>query len=92
MRERIAGIAEVAISLLWFYRNWRIMQDYQIEGILYAFMISHWVLVMECLVGVIGVVLGILVFTKKMRIKIGFLAFALFWAVGFIIEFLDITF
>jgi hypothetical protein len=92
MREKIAGVAEVIVSLLWFYRNWKIIQDYQVEGILYLFMISHWVLVLECIIGGIGVVLGILVFTKKVRIKTGFIGFTLCWAIGFLIEFFDITF
>jgi hypothetical protein len=55
-------------------------------------MISDWILILQTIIGLFGIVIGFSVFSKRWGIKNGYITFGLIWLIGFGIEFIQISF
>ena len=89
----MAGGFQILFSIYWAYRNLSILYDYRVHSeILRLYMISDWILILQTIIGLFGIVIGFSVFSKRWGIKNGYITFGLIWLIGFGIEFIQISF
>mgnify|MGYP001791697605 CR=1 FL=1 len=69
LREKFGGVVEILISGFWVYHNVETFYNYQMyPEILRYMMIPYWVLVMNCLTGVVGIWFGIQLLQLKQSV------------------------
>lgn len=87
LNHKIAGGFQIIISSYWIFRNLSILYDYRAHtDMLRLFWIPDWILFVQAIIGLIGIVIGILVFKGKMKVRNGYLIFGLAWLIGFTSE------
>jgi len=92
LNHKIAGGFQITISAMWVFRNLSIIYDYKVyPNILRLFWIPEWILFVQAIIGFTGIFIGIVVFQKKLNVKIGYLVFGLAWLIGFAIEIILIS-
>lgn len=92
-KQRLFGILEIVLGLLWIWRNADIIYWYRAyPEILHAFMIPEWILILETVIGLTGTYFGWLVYKEKWSILKGYLWFAAIWLIGFTIEMITVMF
>lgn len=93
LNYKIAGSILIIFSLIWLYRNFSIIYEYRAHPeILRLFWIPEWILWVQGIIGIFGVVAGILIIEKRMKTRIGFLLFGLVWVLGFGTEYFLISY
>jgi hypothetical protein len=65
----IVGLIIIAVNLYWIWDNLYLMYQYRITGILWLFMYPDWVLILNAIFGLIGILIGTNLFRQKMKIK-----------------------
>ena len=87
LNHKTAGISQIVFSIYWMYRNLSIIYDYRVHpDILRLFWIPEWILFVQAIIGLIGIIIGIFVFKGKMGVRNGYLIFGLIWIIGFATE------
>ena len=65
----IIGIILIIVNLLWTYHFAYFLYAYHfIEGILWLFMYPDWLLIVNILIGIIGIVLGVRLIKNKLKL------------------------
>jgi hypothetical protein len=91
--KKIAGGIQIIFSSFWVFRNLSTIYDYRVHPeILRLFWIPEWILFIQAIIGIMGIVIGILVFQNKMKVRNGYLIFVIIWILGFGTEFILIRF
>lgn len=65
----IVGLIIIAVNLYWIWDNLYLMYQYRIAGILWLFMYPDWVLILNAIFGLIGILIGTNLIRQKMKIK-----------------------
>jgi len=73
MKAKIAGIIIVLINLFWLLHHLRYLYLYQNPDIFWFAMYPTWYLLLNTLLGFIGIVIGIIVYQRRIKISIGIL-------------------
>ncbi len=93
LNHKIAGGFQLLLSSIWVFRNLSIIYDYRTHPeILRLFWIPEWILFIQAIIGFVGIIIGVFVFQKKMKVKNGYLIFVLTWLIGFGAEFILISY
>jgi len=85
-RNLIIGWIIVAINLYWIWDNLFLMYQYRYSGVLWMFMYPDWVLVLNAVLGLIGVYIGINLIRQRMKIKYAILINGLLFIFGALIK------
>ena len=88
---KLSGGLLIIFSGYWIYRNIEILYSYKYLDILYIFMIPRWILVLQAIIGFIGVLIGYLIINENLKIVIGYLIFFIIWLCGIGIETVKLT-
>lgn len=82
----IIGWIIVAINLYWIWDNLFLMYRYRYTGVLWMFMYPDWVLVLNAILGLIGIYIGTRLIRQRMKIKYAILINALLFIFGGLIK------
>lgn len=84
----IIGSFIILISLLWIYFFAHLLYAYQFnKEILWLFMYPNWVLIVNIIIGIIGIIIGILLIKNKLSIRKSSLIVIIILIVGFFFHF-----
>lgn len=85
--HKLAGVIQIILSSLWTFRNLSTIYEYRVHpNALRLFWIPEWILVVQAIIGLIGIIIGLLVYKKKLKVKTGYLTIGLMWLIGFVTE------
>ena len=65
----LVGLIIIAVNLYWIWDNLYLMYQYRIAGILWLFMYPDWVLILNAIFGLVGILIGTNLIRQKMKIK-----------------------
>lgn len=82
----IIGWIIVAINLYWIWDNLFLMYQYRYAGVLWMFMYPDWVLILNAVLGLIGICIGINLIRQGMKIKYAILINGLLFIFGALIK------
>ena len=68
-KNKIIGLIILLINLLWTFIPLRFLYLYHFSSLLFLIMYPNWILITNLIIGVIGILIGILLLTRKMSIK-----------------------
>lgn len=84
----IVGLVIILINLYWIWDNSFMLYAYYSTAVLYMFRYPDWVLILNSVLGLIGLWIGIKVIRQKIKIKFGtFISFSIL-VVGGLVKFL----
>lgn len=87
INHKVAGGFQILLSSILVFGNISTLYDYRVNPyVLRLFWIPEWVLVVQAMIGFIGIFCGILVLKKRIRIMTGYLIFGVTWLLGFVTE------
>lgn len=86
------GLLQMAFGAYWVYETISLYRGYHTPGMLYAFMLPNWILVVRILIGITGIIWGLFVVTGRYSLKRGVGGFAVLWILGQLLEMLVIAF
>ena len=64
----VIGLIIISINLYWIWDNLYLMYRYRIPGIMWLFMYPDWVLILNAILGLIGIYMAILMIIERMKI------------------------
>ena len=73
LAPRIHGIIQIVISIVFIYFQAELLYGYHFSGNLYLFMIPNWILVLNILLGIIGIFIGVKTYKGTLKIWQGYL-------------------
>ncbi len=85
-KNLIIGWIIVAINLYWIWDNLFLMYQYRYSGVLWLFMYPDWVLILNAVLGLIGIYIGINLIRQRMKIKYAILLNGLLFIFGALIK------
>ena len=74
------------LSLFWVWHFGELLYLYHYTDILFLFMYPDWTLILFVLMGLIGFLIGLSVFLKKIKIKNGYFLLVGLFIIGLIID------
>jgi hypothetical protein len=80
------GIIQMLLSLFWVWHFGELLYLYHYTDILFFFMYPNWTLILFILMGLIGALIGLSVFLKKIKIKNGYFLLIGLFVIGLIID------
>lgn len=85
-KNLIIGWIIVAINLYWIWDNLFLMYQYRYSGVLWMFMYPDWVLILNAVLGLLGIYIGINLIRQRMKIKYAILINGLLFIFGALIK------
>lgn len=68
-KNLIFGLIIIVVNLYWIWDNLYLLYQYRFTGILWLFMYPDWVLILNAILGLIGILIGINLVRQRMKIK-----------------------
>jgi len=87
-KNLIVGLIIIAVNLYWIWDNLFLMYQYPFTGILWLFMYPDWVLILNAILGLLGILIGINLVRQRMKIKYAILINGLLLIFGALIKLL----
>ena len=78
---RINGIIQIVISVVFIYFHAELFYGYNYSGKLYLFMIPNWILILNMLLGIIGIFIGVKTYKGTLTTWKGYL-----WLIAILIS------
>jgi len=69
---RIHGIIQIVISIVFIYFHAGLFYGYNFTNILYLVMIPNWILILNMLLGIIGIFIGVKTYKGTLKIWKGY--------------------
>ncbi len=88
----MVGLLQMTFGAYWMYHCISLIKGYHTPGMLYAYMIPEWLLILEILISLIGVVLGFFVVTGRYGLKRGVGGFSVLWILAQLVEVFVVAF
>jgi len=85
-KNLIVGLIIIAVNLYWIWDNLFLMYQYRFTGILWLFMYPDWVLILNAILGLLGILIGINLVRQRMKIKYAILINGLLLIFGALIK------
>lgn len=85
-KNLIVGLIIIAVNLYWIWDNLFLMYQYPFTGILWLFMYPDWVLILNAILGLLGILIGINLVRQRMKIKYAILINGLLLIFGALIK------
>lgn len=82
LTPRIHGIIQIMTSIVFFYFHAELFYGYHFTSILYLFMVPDWILVLNMLLGIIGIFIGVNTYKSKLKIWKGYLWLIVIFILG----------
>ncbi len=78
--HKLAGVILIILSSLWTFKNISVIYEYRVHpNVLRMFWIPEWILFTQSVIGLIGIVIGLLIYKKKLKVMTGYLISGLLW-------------
>ena len=87
-RNKIHGIIQIIISVLWILNECNFLYMYYVKGGLYIYMKPDVIIFLNILIAILGLIAGYKTIQGQLNIKIGYLIIGLGWLTTFIVEIL----
>lgn len=84
--KNIVGLIICLINIWWVYDNAYLLYCYHYKAIFYFMMYSDWILVVNSIIGLLGLVSGILIVNNKIKLRIAIILNLLIWTLGLLIK------
>ena len=85
--HKLAGVILIILSSLWTFKNISVIYEYRVHpNVLRLFWIPEWILFTQAVIGLIGIVIGLLIYKKKLKVLNGYLISGVLWLIGFVTE------
>ncbi|PXY02762.1 hypothetical protein DF185_01325 [Marinifilum breve] len=84
--KNIVAIIICLINIWWTYDNAYLLYCYHFKSVFYFSMYPDWVLVVNSLIGLLGLISGILVINGKIKLWIAITFNLLIWTLGLLIK------
>ena len=85
--HKLAGVILIILSFFLAFNNLYTIYDYRVHpNALRLFWIPEWILFAKAVIGLIGIVIGLLIYKKKLKVLTGYLISGLLWLIGFVTE------
>ena len=88
--NKILGLVAIGINVLFVFKSLYLLYVYNFTGILFLFMYPNWVLVINALLGIIGIYISILLFKNMIGIKLFLIVTLVLWFISLSNYFLSI--
>ena len=79
--NKILGLVAIGINVLFDFKSLYLLYVYNFTGILFLFMYPNWVLVINALLGIIGIYISILLFKNMIGIKLFLILTFVLWGI-----------
>ena len=79
--NKILGLIAICINVLLVLESIYLLYAYNFTGILFLFMYPNWVLVINALLGIIGIYISILLFKNMIGIKLFLILTFVLWGI-----------
>ena len=79
--NKILGLVAIGINVLFVFKSLYLLYVYNFTGILFLFMYPNWVLVINALLGIIGIYISILLFKNMIGIKLFLILTFVLWGI-----------
>lgn len=79
--NKILGLVAIGINVLFVFKSLYLLYVYNFTGILFLFMYPNWVLVINALLGIIGIYISILLFKNMIGIKLSLILTFVLWGI-----------
>jgi len=80
------GVIQMLLSLFWIWHFGALLYRYHYTAILFFLMYPNWTLIVFILMGLIGFLVGLLVFLNKRKTKHGYLVLIGLFVIGLVID------
>jgi uncharacterized membrane protein YsdA (DUF1294 family) len=84
------GLTIILIDTYWIWDNLYLLYQYNYTGILWLFMYPEWTLILNSILGILGMIIGIGLIRHKLKIKKGIISTVLLIILGKLIQFLTV--
>lgn len=88
--NKILGLVAIWINVLFVLRPLYLLYVYNFTGILFLFMYPNWVLLINALLGIIGIYISILLCKNMLGIKLFLILIFVLWGITLSNEFFPI--
>ena len=79
--NKILGLITICINILLFFKSLYLLFVYNFTDRLFLFMYPNWVLVINALLGIIGIYISILLFKNMIGIKLFLILTFVLWGI-----------
>ena len=79
--NKILGLVAIGINVLFVFKSLYLLYVYNFTGILFLFMYPNWVLVINALLGIIGIYISMLLFKNMIGIKLFLILIFVLWGI-----------
>lgn len=79
--NKILGLIAICINVLFIFDALRLFYCYNFTPTLYLFMYPNWVLLVNALLGVVGIIISIMLYKKRIGLKLFLLLTLMLWFV-----------
>ncbi len=78
------------INAFWIWDNLYLLYQYNYTGILWLFMYPEWTLILNSVLGILGIIIGIRLVRHKLKLRNGIISSVLLIILGELIQFLTV--
>lgn len=79
--NKVLGLAAICINVLLVFKPLYLLYAYNFTSALFLFMYPNWVLLVNALLGIIGIIISILLYKGKIGIKLFVIVTLILWLV-----------
>ncbi len=85
--NHIVGVIILLINLCWIYFWAELFYEYHFTNILFLIMLPNWLLVLEMIIGILGILVGMQLICNKLKMKYAIPMAVVLWLIGIGVEF-----
>jgi len=67
--NKVLGLVAICINSILVFDSFYWLYAYNLTGVLFLFMYPNWVLLINALLGIVGIIISILLYKGKIKIK-----------------------
>lgn len=83
IKNKILGLITICINVSLLYFSLDLYYGYNFTNNLYLFMYPNWVVLVNALFGLIGIFMSIMIYIKKVSVKLFLIGTLLLWLIVF---------
>jgi len=89
-KHLITGLIIILINIYWIWDNLYLLYQYNYSGLLWLFMYPEWTLILNSVLGLLGIIIGIRLILHKLTLKKGIITSVLLIILGELIQFVTV--
>lgn len=89
-KHLITGLIIILINTYWIWDNLFLLYQYNYSGLIWLFMYPEWTLILNSVLGLLGIIIGIRLILHKLTLKKGIIESVLLIVLGELIQFVTV--